>query len=122
MYYEISGGTKRERKLVEDAVLFAKKYLMPRIRDLDIEITITKKMEVDADVVGDEREYEMRIRGGQDEEDLITSVFHEMVHVKQGVRKEFPLFEDCDMEYLDRPWEKEAYDLQEKILDAYKKI
>lgn len=122
MYYEISGGTKRERKLVEDAVLFAKKYLMPRIRDLDIEITITKKMEVDADVVGDEREYEMRIRGGQGEEDLITSVFHEMVHVKQGVRKEFPLFEDCDMEYLDRPWEKEAYDLQEKILDAYKKI
>jgi len=122
MYYEISGGTKRERKLVEDAVLFAKKYLMPRIRDLDIEITITKKMEVDADVVGDVREYEMRIRGGQDEEDLITSVFHEMVHVKQGVRKEFPLFEDCDMEYLDRPWEKEAYDLQEKILDAYKKI
>ena len=122
MYYEISGGTKRERKLVEDAVLFAKKYLIPRIRDLDIEITITKKMEVDADVVGDEREYEMRIRGGQDEEDLITSVFHEMVHVKQGVRKEFPLFEDCDMEYLDRPWEKEAYDLQEKILDAYKKV
>lgn len=122
MYYEISGGTKHERKLVEDAVLFAKKYLMPRIRDLDIEITITKKMEVDADVVGDEREYEMRIRGGQEEEDLITSVFHEMVHVKQGVRKEFPLFEDCDMEYLDRPWEKEAYDLQEKILDAYKKI
>lgn len=122
MYYEISGGTKRERKLVEDAVLFAKKYLMPRIRDLDIEITITKKMEVDADVVGDEREYEMRIRGGQGDEDLITSVFHEMVHVKQGVRKEFPLFEDCDMEYLDRPWEKEAYDLQEKILDAYKKI
>ena len=110
MYYEISGGTKRERKLVEDAVLFAKKYLMPRIRDLDIEITITKKMEVDADVVGDEREYEMRIRGGQGEEDLITSVFHEMVHVKQGVRKEFPLFEDCDMEYLERPWEKEAYD------------
>ena len=122
MYYEISGGTKREKRLVEQAVLFAKEYLMPRIRELDVDITITKKMEVDADVVGDEREYEMRIRSGQDEEDLITSVFHEMVHVKQGVRGEFPLFEQSDMDYLDRPWEIEAYDLQEKILDAYKKI
>lgn len=122
MFYEITGGTKHERKLVEGALLFAKEYLMPRIRDLEIEIFIEKNMTSDADVVGDEREYEMRVRKGQDDEDLITAIFHEMVHVKQGVRGEFPLFESSDLDYLDRPWEIEAYDLQEKILDAYLKV
>ena len=122
MFYEITGGTKHERKLVETALLFAKEYLMPRIRDLEIEITIEKDMTSDADVVGDEREYEMRVRKGQDDEDLITAIFHEMVHVKQGVRGEFPLFESSELDYLDRPWEIEAYDLQEKILDAYLKV
>ena len=33
----------------------------------------------------------MRVRKGLKEDDLLTSVFHEMVHVKQDVRKEqFP--------------------------------
>ena len=59
---------------------------MPRIRELDIEIFIEKDMTADADVVGDEREYEMRVRKGQKDEDLITAIFHEMVHVKQAVR------------------------------------
>ena len=122
MFYEITGGTKHERKLVETALLFAKQYLMPRIRDLDIEISIEKDMTADADVVGDEREYEMRVRKGQNDEDLITAIFHEMVHVKQAVRGEFPLFESSDIAYFDRPWEIEAYDLQEKILDAYLKV
>ena len=69
--------------------IFAKQYLMPRIRILDIEISLKKNMDVDADVVGDEREFTMRIRKGQDRDDLLTSVFHEMVHVKQYIRKEF---------------------------------
>ena len=120
MFYEITGGTKHERKLVESALLFAKHYLMPRIRELDIEIFIEKDMTADADVVGDEREYEMRVRKGQKDEDLITAIFHEMVHVKQAVRGEFPLFESSDIAYFDRPWEIEAYDLQEKMLDCYK--
>ncbi len=118
--YDITGGTKKERKTVEDALHFAKQYLMPRIRILDIEISLKKNMDVDADVVGDEREFTMRIRKGQDRDDLLTSVFHEMVHVKQYIRKEFPVFDvGCDLDYLDRPWEIEAFDLQEKMLDTY---
>lgn len=119
MYYEITGGTKKERKTVEDALHFAKQYLMPRIRILDIEISLKKNMDVDADVVGDEREFTMRIRKGQSRDDLLTAVFHEMVHIKQAVRNEYPLFDSTDLEYLERPWEIEAYDLQEKMLDTY---
>ena len=116
MFYEITGGTKHERKLAETALLFAKQYLMPRIRDLDIEISIEKDMTADADVVGDEREYEMRIRKGQDDEDLITAIFHEMVHVKQYARKELTVNHawkgvpiDQETEYWDLPWEIEAH-------------
>lgn len=118
--YDITGGTKKERKTVEDALHFAKQYLMPRIRILDIEISLKKNMDVDADVVGDDREFTMRIRKGQERDDLLTSVFHEMVHVKQYVRNEFPVFEvGCEVDYLERPWEIEAFDLQEKMLDTY---
>jgi hypothetical protein len=118
--YEVIGGTKKERALIEEAVIFAKQYLIPQIRNLEVEIKLMKNMEVDADVVGDEREFFMRIRKGQSHEDLLTAVFHEMVHVKQYIRNEFPVFEvGCDVDYLDRPWEKEAYDLQELMLDTY---
>lgn len=118
--YDIKGGTKKERAVIEEALFFAKDYLIPRIRNLDVEISLVKNMEVDADVVGDEREFVMRIRKGQDRDDLLTAVFHEMVHVKQYVRSEFPVFETgCDVDYLERPWEIEAFDLQEKMLDTY---
>lgn len=118
-FYEVIGGTKKERALIEEAVVFAKQYLIPRIRNLDVEIKLMKNMEVDADVVGDGREFFMRIRKGQSHEDLLTAVFHEMVHIKQYIRDEFPLFEESSIDYLERPWEKEAYDLQELILDSY---
>ena len=118
--YDITGGTKKERSIIEEALFFAKEYLIPRIRNLDVEISLVKNMDVDADVVGDEREFVMRIRKGQDRDDLLTSVFHEMVHVKQYVRNEFPVFEvGCEVDYLERPWEIEAFDLQEKMLDTY---
>ena len=118
--YDIKGGTKKERSVIEEALFFAKDYLIPRIRNLDVEISLVKNMEVDADVVGDGREFVMRIRKGQDRDDLLTAVFHEMVHVKQYVRNEFPVFETgCDVDYLERPWEIEAFDLQEKMLDTY---
>ncbi len=118
--YDITGGTKKERSIIEEALFFAKEYLIPRIRNLDVEISLVKNMEVDADVVGDEREFVMRIRKGQDRDDLLTAVFHEMVHVKQYVRNEHPVFDvGCEVDYLERPWEIEAFDLQEKMLDTY---
>tara|TARA_Y100000592_G_C5262807_1_gene218129 strand:+ start:84 stop:263 length:180 start_codon:yes stop_codon:yes gene_type:complete len=52
-------------------------------------------------------------------EDLITAVFHEMVHVRQSERGEEM---DFTLDYLDRPFEKEAYKLQESMLEKYKYI
>ena len=63
----------------------------------------------------------MRIRRGLKEDDILTSVFHEFVHIKQDVRKEHALFECSDTPYLERAWEVEAFDLQETMLTAYRK-
>jgi len=36
------------------------------------------------------------------------------------VRNEHPVFDvGCEVDYLERPWEIEAFDLQEKMLDTY---
>jgi hypothetical protein len=79
-------------------------------------------MRSEADVIdGDhDRHFILRVRKGMDREDLLTAIFHEFVHIKQAVRKEFPLFVPNDIPYLERPWEIEAYRMQEEMLKAFK--
>ena len=122
MYYSIKGGLKKEKELVVKALWFAKSYLFPRHKNIEIDIELKKNIKCDADVVsGDEdRECLMRVRRGLKEDDILTSVFHEMVHIKQDLRKEHKLFDCTDIPYLDRPWEVEAYELQETMLTAYR--
>lgn len=123
MYYSVQGGTNRYRQTISEALCFAKSYLLPRHKNLEIEVEVTKKMIAEADVIdGDhERHFILRVRKGMNVEDLMTAIFHEFVHIKQAIRKEFPLFEpNCDIPYLERPWEIEAYKLQEDMLLAYK--
>lgn len=123
MLYSVIGGTKKEREAVTEALWFAKEYWLPKHRKLAVDIEITSNLEAEADCFegADEREYEIRVRKGLSREDLITAIFHEFVHIKQDVRKEFPMFQPSDIPYFERPWEVEAYAEQEKMLEAYKK-
>ena len=57
-------------------------------------------------------------------DDFITTIFHEMTHVKQLVYREF--FTECNFyesreEYLNLPWEVEAYAKQEELLEQWNK-
>lgn len=127
----IDGGTSKERKMAYDAVNFALKYLMPRKRNIEIEVTITD-IPGDADAYHcciDKGEHELEIQTGLIEEDFMTAVFHEMVHVRQhergllkdhGVRKAWKgeeyigIYDTVDT-YMNLPWEEEAYRLQEEM-------
>jgi len=122
MLYSVIGGTKKERAAVTEALHFAKKYWLPRHRKLAVDVEITKHLDVDADCLegDDDREYEIRVKRGLDYEDLVTAIFHEFVHVKQDVLKQFPMFTPSEIPYMDRPWEIEAYAEQEKMLTAFK--
>lgn len=133
VYCEVSGGTERERILTEEAFHFAVQTLMPRKKNLDVEIYLRDMDEDDAEGYHcfiDKGEHNIELQKGLSEDDLITLIFHEMVHVKQheknelkdyGIRKMWKgeehigVFSTVD-EYKSLPWEEEAYRLQEEML------
>jgi len=129
----VKGGRAKQRQIVNRAAEFAWNYLMPRVRNCFVDIQL-KKIE---DAQGyclevDDRMYDLEIDSRLEGDDLLTCVFHEMVHVKQGVRgelKDKTYFAKIwkGEEYLNfvydvnHPWEEEAYRLQEVILEAWKR-
>ena len=120
----VNGGTKKQRALIEDiAWWFCDKYFS-KFKYYNIEFDLTKIEGnvqgwcMDIDKNASHIEIDKRLKG----DDFITTIFHEMVHVKQYVRKE--LFSECNFyadrdEYLKLPWEIEAYKLQEVLLTKW---
>lgn len=138
IYLDIIGGTEQEKAIVEDAFWFSIKKLMPRKKNLDVEITIT---DMEGDVDGyhayiDRGQHQLELQSDLIEEDLATVVFHEMVHVRQTERGQMKdrgiikVWEDVEYismfsttdEYMSLPWEAEAYELQEKLYNEYMSI
>ena len=127
----IEGGTRKEQRLAYDAVNFALNYLMPRKKNLSIDVNVVDIPD-DADAYHccvEKNYHEIEIQQGLIEEDFVTAIFHEMVHVKQhergelkdhGIRKAWKgeehisIFSTTD-EYMKLPWEEEAYRLQEEM-------
>lgn len=120
----VDGGSKRQRELAFQATSFAWMQLMPRIRKCVVNIELKKLKAYHGTCldIGD-REYlievDKKLSLG---DDFLTTIFHEMVHVKQYVRKE--LYSECNFydtreEYLSLPWEVEAYKVQEEILEKW---
>ena len=132
----VTGSTKRKREIAESAMIHCISELMPRMRTLDIELTL-KKIK-DEEVVGwchegeNKREFFIDIEKSLDGEDLIETVCHEMVHVWQSATrkmKDLPFGRKMYMgkvydettAYEDEPWEVEAYEMQGKLLKTFKK-
>lgn len=129
-YVSVKGGNKFQREVVEKTVCFMMKELLPRFRTLEIEVNL-KKMNDDAVgycLMGDtNREFEIECSRNVTLKELVTTVVHEMIHVKQYARKEMNdnLVEggnavwrgkkvSPNTTYYNLPWEKEAYKLQDK--------
>ena len=76
---------------------------------------------------GAAKQIDKRLEG----DDFITCVLHELVHVKQQFKGELKEMKGIEkmwkgevyigIDYLNLPWEKEAYHMQEVLLDEYKK-
>lgn len=133
------GGTKKKRELAEDVVNFCIEEMMPRMKTLDVTIELSRKMD-SADgycLAETERQFIIEIDTRLDFEDFVSCICHEMVHVKQHARNEL---KDVDFltklwkkqeyigvystveEYMALPWEAEAYELQEVLLERYKEL
>ena len=129
----VYGGTKKQRWLVEDiAWWFCEKYFK-RFKSFNIEIDLCKIpekvqgwcMEIDKNC--SHIQIDKRLEG----DDFITCVLHELVHVKQqfkgelkeinGIEKMWKGEVHVGVDYYNLPWEKQAYHMQEVLLDEYKK-
>lgn len=131
---EIKGGKKFQRDIAEKVVGFMIEELLPRFRTLEITVNIKKKL--DGDAVGycmmedTNREFDIEVADYLTLKDFVTTICHEMVHVKQYARKEMTddrmMWKKSPVPkktcYYDLPWEKEAYRLQDglaqKVWDA----
>tara|TARA_R100001143_G_C3323633_1_gene115984 strand:- start:36 stop:473 length:438 start_codon:yes stop_codon:yes gene_type:complete len=136
----IEGGTKRQKKLTQSVIEFAIRKLLPRVRTLLLDVSITNHCK---DLGGcwlldDYKTCGMELNKSSSTKDFIISILHEMVHVKQFYRKE--LIEklvftfnhsfvqrvywkgrDCtDIEYKNLPYEQEAYDMSMQLYKEWK--
>lgn len=112
----------RERAIL-DAIFLAKDELMPRVRKLFINIrpirNLTEKKGVYGDCMDEEdREFTIRLDVSLPLDDMITTVLHEMVHVKQYVYNEEM---DYSLPYIERPHEIEAHAVEEQLKVKYDK-
>ena len=131
MYIEFKRRTnKKLKRTIEDALWFAKSYLLPRHKIDEIHIEPLKfdqygLSNLNGDVYDlDDRSYYIRINRQLSVDDLIKTIFHELVHIKQHIKKEFggdvfAVDKSSKVAYEDRPYEIEAFKLERKMFDNY---
>lgn len=116
MMYELEGGNKAQRKVVDAAMSQVINLLnIPNNVHVDITLGSFRSHGVIQD---SKRLYEIEICKDVPAEEIVYAVFHEMKHVEQMVSGKLvhkgrtTVWEGEDhtlTEYFDRPWEKEAY-------------
>lgn len=129
---EVIGSTKKKREMVEDLTRFCLETLMPKMLKLNIKIQLIPKLTQKEGVAGDciwedecylPREFTIRIDSTQRFKELLETIAHEIVHVKQYARGELKDLSDSDvickwhgklfkfdkLNYYDHPWEIEAH-------------
>ena len=120
MFLEVIGGSKSQKKHTQGMVEFCANKLMPRLYNLDITVRLCKPkgalgycLELE-----DKRTFELEIDRTQPLRQLLETVAHEMVHVKQYARHELHPSKEAwlgktvnpkKVSYWDLPWEIEAH-------------
>ena len=131
------GDCNKQVDLAECVVNFCIKHLMPRMKTLDICVELSDDMEhADGYCLSvTPREFVIEIDSRLKGENFITALTHEMTHVKQHAKgelkdvnaftklwkgKEYMALYSTVDEYMELPWEAEAYEMQEILLTKYK--
>lgn len=131
MVVYVDSECKKQQQLVYNVVAHCYEQLIPQY---DVDIFITLKPELSDNLDGwcqhnceSNHEFEIAINSNLSNSILTKTVCHEMVHVKQGVRKELVYTHDnkyCRLwkgiEYHhESPWEIEAYKLEEQLFNSF---
>ena len=128
--------SKKRHDAIMDAVMFACKQLMPRVRKpFYINIRpipkLTETQGVNGDCMDEEdREFTIRIDVSLPLNEMISTILHEMVHVQQFLSGKLKQPQpgkavykrvdyDWEMDYNDRPWEIEAHTKEKQLVEAF---
>ena len=127
MFIEFRNTNKKQQRTIEDALWFAKLYLLPRHKIDEIEIESVWDLCADGDCYdADDRSYIIRVNKDLSKENLLTTIFHEFVHIKQHIKKEFGgdvfAISNEEVAYEDRPYEVEAFRLEQEMLEEYNNV
>ena len=126
MFIEFRNTNKKRQRTIEDALWFAKSYLLPRHKIDEIEIESVKGLLADGDCYdADDRSFIIRVNKELSEQDLLTTIFHEFVHIKQYIKKAYGdifAISNDKVAYEDRPYEIEAFRLEKELLEEYNNV
>ena len=131
LFIDAYGGTKDQQNLAVELAYFALQQLHPRLQNIEVEIHIGKHSSEGGCIQLGPREFEIEIDEDITGDDFATCVFHEMVHVSQYIKKNMVErggntywcgINHSDTPYLDKPWEVEAYRVQEELLVALQTV
>lgn len=121
----VDGGKKSEKAIAQDVVAWCLKKLLPRYRTIEVMVEFEKNMDAYGYCMQeDNREYTITIKKGLGLFDLVSTICHEMVHLKQYVKKELREKDGVQMwkkksyknvSYMDAPWEKEAFRVEKRL-------
>ena len=120
MFVEVIGGSKSQKRHTQGMVEFCADKLMPRLHNLDITVHLCKpKGAMGYCLEGDDnRTFELEIDRTRPLRQLLETVAHEMVHVKQYARRQLhpnreswlgKTYNPKKLSYWDLPWEIEAH-------------
>ena len=135
MDVRVTGGSKFQREIVYKVIEWTIKRLkLARMSSLYIYVVLKKLRGVDGECSMEDdtrRIFTIEIHKNLKLRQLIMTLIHEMVHVKQFARNEMDDFPingrqrwksktlPKSINYDDMPWEKEATRLQEKLTDEF---
>lgn len=129
MLIHVKGSTKDKRALAEKTVAWSiKKLGLNRMSSLSIDV-ILRKMKDDeygyCNIIESNRSFAIEVNKNISLKDFVSTIIHEMVHVKQFARNEMSAYGmrwktrivSENTKYVDLPWEKEAYKLEKKLIE-----
>lgn len=133
----VKGGNSFQKHIANQTVDWCMKKLMPNIKRIYIELAFKNIPDADGycensaidsiDFVGSSpRYFKIQVDKRLHFMEMVSTIIHEMVHVKQYVYRELSdnasavkwKSKACSygMSYEDQPWEKEAFRLQDRLL------
>ena len=134
MVYLSINGRIAKKKQIENFVFDVLEHLMPRLRrDVSIDVNVVTRCDNHhyALCLGDKDSAEIELARGSGDltftlEEMILNLAHELVHAKQFIRGELHpnlnRWKNLDYSntlYSRQPWEKEAYLLEDKLINKF---